>query len=133
MAEWLEYGSMGLLALVLIALGAVGREWLGRWMDNQKAQLNHQAEADKQQAAIMAERVAAADKFLQDLIAQDREERTVQLVAWQELVAQDIKAKEALADALAGLCERSDKHEERAEERHKTMLLLFEQQSRELS
>lgn len=133
MAEWLEYGSLGLLAVVLVALGAGAREWLGRWMDNQKAALNHQAEADREAVTLAAERQAAADRFLQDLIAQDRQERAAQLKAWQQLVAEDIEVKQALAKAIDGLCERNDRHEQRADERHQNLIHVFEQQRKELS
>lgn len=133
MAEWLEYGSLGLLAVVLIAIGAGARELLGRWMDNQKAALNHQAEADKEAVTLAAERQAAGDKFLQELIAQDRQERAAQLQAWQQLVAEDIDAKQKLTKAIDALCERNDRHEQRADERHQNLIHLFEQQRRELS
>jgi len=127
MAEWLEYGSFGLLAVVLVAIGVAAREMLGRWMDNQKAELNHQAEQDRQRATLAAERQTAADKFLQDLIAQDRQERAEHVQALQGLVAQDIEAKEKLTKALEAICERTDRNEQRADERHQQMILLFEQ------
>ena len=37
--EWLEYGSLGLLALVLGGLGGGAWRFLSRWLDNQKAAL----------------------------------------------------------------------------------------------
>ncbi len=133
MAEWLQYGSLGLLAVVLVAIGAGAREALGRWQERERAKLNHQAEADRQQAQLAAQRQEAADTFLRDLIAKDREERTVQLQAWHDLVAEDIEAKQKLTEAIQGLCDRQDAHEERADERHQKMLVLFEQQRKELS
>lgn len=138
--DWLQYGAVGLLALVLVGIGIGAREALGRWMDNQKAVLNHQADSDRAAAALSAERQAAADKFLQDLIVQDRVERNQNLEAMQSLVERDIEAKRQLTDAMEGvstalqdLCRRQDRHEKRAEERHRNMLLLFEQQRKELS
>ena len=134
MAEWLDYGAIGLVALILMGIGAGASKFLDRLMDNQKAALNHQAEAGKEQAALEAQRRAAGDKFLQDLIQQDRAERAETLQAMQSLVAQDIEAKQALAKTLDGvtgalgeLCERQDRHERRADERHQQMLLLFRQ------
>ena len=129
--EWLEYGSLGLLALVLGGLGGGAWRFLSRWLDNQKAALANQAEADKQAAMLEAERQASRDRFLQELVVEDRESRAETLAAVQGLVAKDIEAKQALSKALDGmtgalgeLCERQDRHEQRATERHQQMILL---------
>ena len=131
--EWLEYGAFGMLAVVLIGIGAGGKWALGRWLDNQKAALNHRAQADQEAAKLEAERRAAAERFLQDLMVQDRQERQQTMEAMQSLVAEDIRAKQKLSEALDGLCERQDRHEQRADERQRQMILLFEQQRKELS
>ena len=137
--DWLQYGAVGLLGLVLVGIGVGARELLGRWMDTQKAAVEHQVEADKEAAALAADRQAAADRFLQELIVQDRIERGQNLEAMQSLVSQDIEAKRKLAGAMDGisaaledLCLRQDRHEERATERHQNMLTLFHQQQERL-
>lgn len=118
--NWLNFGSFGLLALILVGLGMYAQKFLNRWLDNQKAVLNHQAEAERE-----------TDAFLRDLIDKDREERRQQLASWQSLVAQDIEAKQALTKALQEICQRSDRHEQRAAERHKKLMLQFEQQPKQ--
>lgn len=106
MADWLDYGSLGLLAIVLVAIGAAGREVLRKWQERQN-----------QQVGAEVERMAKQDEFLRSLIEQDRQDRKAQLQEWRELVAKDIEAKLAMTEVLAGLCDRGDQHEQRANQR----------------
>ena len=109
MTEWLDYGSLGLLGAVLVAVGVVAREIMRHWQESAKA----------------------SDQFMRDLIDQDRAERKAQLASWQELVAEDIEAKQSLSSAIEALCEQAGQHEQRAAERHKIMLAALEAQRRE--
>ena len=109
MAEWLDYGTLGLLGIVLVAVGVATREIMRHWQEAQQT----------------------SDQFMRDLIAQDRAERKAQLATWQQLVAKDIEAKQALSLAIEALCEQTSQHEERAVDRHEKLLTLIEAERRE--
>jgi len=126
-ADLLDYGALGLVAIILVLVGMAVREALTRWQDREKTKLQLQADTEKQQLAIEAERAAAADRFLRELIAKDREQRNEHITALQSLVSEDIEAKQALTLAIQELCQRSDQHEARANERHRVLMHLFEE------
>lgn len=137
MAEWLDYGSLGLLAVILAALGIGAREAIKRWQEHW-----HEREVSAAQVALDAQKVEAQrrstqDQWIRQLIDQDRVERESHVKALQELLKADVQSREALTQALNSMCERMDEHEkratnrfeqaeERARERHRLMLSVLE-------
>jgi predicted phage tail protein len=110
-ASWLDYGALGLLAVVLGAVGLFLRGYLSREQDR----------AEKRDVAARDER--------RDLNSQ-----------FTDLVARDIEAKKDLSAAMTGLCtevgagqgqvaatlkqvaDRMDKNEQRAADRHEQVM-----------
>ena len=82
--SWLQYGALGLLTLVLAAVGMYVRHLLNRLQDQ-------------------AER---AEAWMKELVEADRAERQRQTDAWVELVRASIEAQKATCQALTTLEDR---------------------------
>ena len=123
--EWLEYGAFGLLAVVLLVIGYLAREFVNRFMERQKSRENHAAEVDLVEVRAMVARVERQDAFMRDLMAQDREDRNQQQAVMADLVAKDIEVKgelvatlQSLCNGQEALCHAQEEHEKQANERH---------------
>lgn len=81
MMEALQYGALGLLAIVLTAIGIWLRDYLRR----------------------RDEREDNTSQYLQRLVDEDRADRKEHETAWRLLIEEDIKIKLQLAEALNGL------------------------------
>ncbi len=98
--EWLEWGSLGLLAMVLAAIGLVAREVL------------------KGQRARDQER----DEHLREVMRQDRADREKHRATLELLSRETIEANRDMANAVGAMCESLRIHEKRSGERHQSMI-----------
>ena len=98
--EWLDWGSLGLLALVLLAIGGGAREWLKR----------------------QAERDAARDTWMRGLMEQYRQDGERHQAALQAIIKENTAVNQAQTQAMTSLCESMREHEKRAERRHNTII-----------
>ena len=117
-AEWLEYGSLGLLGILLGAIGLGVREAVKRWQEHQHQREVARAQSELDAQKLEAQRRLTQDDWIRQLINQDRIERTAHVQALQELLTADVQSREALTQALKNLCEQIDGHEKRATERY---------------
>lgn len=99
-SEWLQYGAMGLLALVLGGIGLWLRGYLG---EQQK-------------------RGAKSDQWMRDLIATDRQERRDSSARMDALVHSAIEAQQRTFSGLDSLEKKTDSHETASQSRHDKML-----------
>lgn len=122
MPEWLDYGAFGLLAIVLVLLGAIGRDWIGKYLERQNLESGAEIERKAQQDEAEIERKAQQDEFFRAMMDRDHQDRQRWLEEWQTLVREGVTANQAVAEALGGLCDKSDRHEQRADERHRALM-----------
>ena len=118
MAEWLDYGTLGLLAVILAALGLGAREALKRWQEHQHEKEIAAAKVALEAQQVEAQRRITQDQWIRQLIDQDRVERESHVKALQELLKADIEQRQALTQAMNSLCQRMDEHEKRATDRY---------------
>ena len=110
----LQWGSFGLLVVVLTGIGVFLRSYLNRLMDRQdKIDTSRQAEQMQQ------------EQFIRNLLEQSRSSAQAQLSDWQALVQADIAAKEQLTVTLQSLTREIASHEDRAQQRHLALLTAF--------
>jgi len=106
----LDYGSLGLLALALVGIGAFLRNYLTKQQESQ-------AEREKLDRQDRKDLTAS----FQDLIHADVEAKH-QLASTLENLCAEVKAgtgsQGQVVEALAKLVERLDRNEKRAEQRH---------------
>ena len=91
----LQYGAMGLLALVLSGLAIGLREYMRR------------AEASRGQA----------DEFIRQLAERAMASQDEHIAAWREMPRQSLEAQSQTAEALARLLVLMEEHERRASQR----------------
>ena len=125
--DWLQYGALGLLGLLLFIIGVLTQVFLTRYMERQKVRENHAAEVDLVEVRAMTARMDRQDGFMRQLMLDDRKDRQQIAAELTGLVAQDIEAKQQMVAALQKLCEAQQAHEQRANERQ----ALHEQQANE--
>ena len=115
--DWLQYGALGLLGLLLVIMSVLTQIFLNRYMERQKARENHAAEVDLVEMQAVTDRMARQDEFMRQLMADDRKDRQQLAKELTNLVAKDIEAKQQMVQALQVLCQRQEAHEARLDER----------------
>ena len=103
MADFLQYGAMGLLAVVLVAVGSGAREYLKR--ADERAQKRDEVRSEQ-------------DGFIRQIVEQDRVERVANVEALQGLVEVSVESNHAVAKVLDGICGELQRHEEQSVVRH---------------
>lgn len=96
MENYLQYGALGLLAIVLIALGAFAREYI-------KVSGKHREENDK---------------FFRATVDRANSRHDVHMSAWQEMAALAVKAQSATGDAVKDVLRELEDHERASDDRH---------------
>ena len=109
--DFLQYGAMGLLAMVLLAVGVFARNYLSR-------QQEREAERDKEDRQ---DRRDLTNSF-QQLIEKDVEAKEGLQTALNQLCAETRSRQDDVATALKQLIEGQRDHERRANERHEQQM-----------
>lgn len=107
MADWLQYGAMGLLAVVLVVVGREARDYLSR--ADERAQGREKSKAEQ-------------DKFIREIVAQDRLDRVASEERMRGLVEVSVESNHAVAKVLDGICGELQRHEEQSVMRHEEVM-----------
>jgi len=98
--EWLQYGALGLLGIVIVASAIILRDRF--------------AKSD--------ERIAKQDQWFRELVKEDRADRQAHTEAWRKVITEDIEARGEVVTALKSLNDTID-HNCRANElRHEEVM-----------
>lgn len=106
-ADWLQYGALGLLALVLGGIGVVIRSFVL---------------AESKRNADESARRATADEWVRSLIQADRIEREASIIRLDKLVQDGIAAQKQSAIAFVELCAQIRTHDAAVAERQARIL-----------
>ena len=102
--SWLQYGALGLLGMVLAAIGTI------MYFRDKKS----------------AERLEKQDGWLRELVREDRVERQTHMESWKEMTQNNIKASEELVVTIKRVNDTMEQNRMVQESRHNEVMMAID-------